>query len=347
MADNSIQKTSRKEVWAVLERERGELSRISLELLSGGKKLAEKLSADFAAILWGDNLESLPDVTVRFGVNKVYQQKTLPEDSLSFEKIAFFLGKQIRYFSPHLVLFGATQKGEELSLRTSAAIAVPLLPHCESLEVEGGDRVVVTRPVFNGNFSMESVRLGEQTTLVSVLPRKWNPEPAKPYSQSFDLVEFPEISEELPSCPFQMLETIKINPQDVDLSNAEVVVGGGRGVGNKENFTNIEELAALLNGVVGGSRVAVCNGWIPFDRQIGQSGKTISPHLYVACGISGAIHHQMGIKDSELIMAINTDRNAPIFKLANVGVVADLNTILPDLITRLKFLKEEKAKTNA
>jgi len=342
MENSSIQKTSRKEVWAVMEQERGELSRISLELLSGGKKLAEKLSADLAAIFWGDRIDSFSEIATRYGVTKVYQQKVIAENSPQCETTASLLGKQIRHFSPHLVLFGATQKGEELSLRTSATAALPLLPHCESLEIQKGDRVVATRPVFNGNFSMQAGIIGDQTTLVSVLPRKWNPEPAKSYSQSFDLVEFQELSDDVPSCPFEMLETVKISPQDVDLSDAEVVVGGGRGVGSKESFAHIEELATLLNGVVGGSRVAICSGWLPFDRQIGQSGKTISPRLYIACGISGAIHHQMGIKDSELIMAINTDKNAPIFKLADVGVVGDLHKILPEIIERLRSIKKEK-----
>jgi len=342
---NSLREMDKKEVWAVLEQDRGELSRISLELLAGGKKLAEKLSAVFVAVLFGNPPENLNDIVTRYGVHKVYQRIDLNEDSLQFERLVFFLREQIRSYSPYLVLFGATLKGEELSLRVSASIAAPLLPHCESLEIKNGNKLIATRPVYNRNFSMESMSIGEKTILASVIPRKWNPEPAGSYSNSPELVECPDTSEKLFSPPYNILETININPQEIDLPNADVVVGGGRGAGNEANFQLIKELAGILNGVVGGSRVAVCNGWIPFDRQIGQSGKTIAPHLYIACGISGAIHHQMGIKDSELIMAINTDKNAPIFKHADVGVVGDLNEILPDIIKRLKVLKEEKTKS--
>jgi len=342
MAEKPNQKTSRKEVWAVMERERGELSRISLELLSGGRKLAEKLAAGFAAVIFGNQPENFADVVTHYGVSRLYQEKNLIKDSWQVEKAAFLLGEQIRNYSPYLVLFGCTQRGEELSLRISAALEAPLLPHCESLEVGAEKKLVATRPVYGGHFSRETVGEGDKTILASVLPRKWNPEPAKVRSQSLDLVDFPEIPKQIPSPSYEVLETVQINPEDMDLSSADVVVGGGRGVRKVENFTHIEQLAALLNGVVGGSRVAVCNGWIPFDRQIGQTGKTIAPRLYIACGISGAIHHQMGIRDSELIMAINTDKNAPIFKLADVGVVGDINEMLPEIVERLTSIKEEK-----
>lgn len=342
MADDPVTSRGRPEVWAVLEYNRGKLTRTSLELISGGKKLAAKLSADFAAFTFGNQSEILADLPLRYKVEKIYHARGFYEETFHLDKLAQVLGKQINHFSPYLVLFGATQMGEELSLRVSATVQAPLLPRCESLEINKSSELTATRPVYGGHFSRESVGVKKNTPILATIsPRKWTPEPAKTYSEAFKLIEFPEAIEPVQSTAGEILETIIIEPKDIDLSNADVVVGGGRGVGREENFKNLRELAELLKGAVGGSRVAVCNGWLPYDRQIGQSGKTIAPRLYIACGISGATHHQMGIKDSELIMVINTDKSAPIFKLADVGVVGDVNDYLPKIIEMLKARKEE------
>ena len=341
MARDSLTSKGEPEVWAVMEYSRGKLTRMSLELISGGKKLADKLSAGFAVLVLGNQVENLEDIASRYGVRKIYRWKGSYEGTFLIEKMAVILGKEINSHRPHLVLFGATQEGDELALRVSSGIEVPLLPRCESIEINKSNEVVASRPVYGRNFSRECLGGKEKPILATIYPRKWNAEPAKTYSATFDLIEFLETWESSQSFRCEILETIKIEPKDIDLTSADVVVGGGRGVGKAENFQKLTELADLLKGVVGGSRVAVCNGWLPYDRQIGQSGKTIAPRLYIACGISGATHHQMGIKDSELIMVINTDKNAPILKLADVGIVGDVNDYLPDIIKELKTMKEE------
>ena len=210
-----------KEVWIILEQEKGKISRHSLELFSGGRKLAEKSSSILAGIGWGTNLETLIQSAKDFGAKKFYLGKNITEDYPQVESIAYNLGKQILHFSPFLVLFGANPKSQNLALHISSNLFLPFLSNCESIEIKSDGQIIATRPTYNGNFSTEVASKGEKTTLASVIPRKWNPEPARSPVSSCELIEFVQLSEEPIFSSYEILERIKIDPQDMDFSKKD------------------------------------------------------------------------------------------------------------------------------
>jgi len=321
-------------IWIVVEQRKERLERISLELISGGRKLADKLGKKLFAVVLGYPVDELVKTAGHYGVDMVY---VCCDDTLALfnvESDAAIIADLIKDYTPSLVLLGATIVGNDLAVRVSAELKIGLVTNCEDIEVDKKGEVVISKPVFEGKFSA-TYQCSTKTQMATLLPRRWAV--AVPdESRKAEVLRIEDKSFKPDTVKTRFIGLIKAEPQSLDIRMADIIVSGGRGLRSAENFRKLYELAEILGGSVGASRVAVCNGWAPFEIQIGQTGKTVSPKLYIACGISGAMHHQMGIKDSELILAINKDRNAPIFKITDLGIIGDLQEIIPALIKELR-----------
>jgi len=244
------------------------------------------------------------------------------------------LERIIRFQEPGLVLLAATIQGKDIASRLAARLGVGSIINCTNWRVSDQGRLEFLRPAYGGKVWVGVSCLNSPLSIVAMKPAVLDVEEPKRGLQT--QVERKSWHFDPAAIRTIVMNILPADPATMDLTEAEVVVAGGRGVGDVETFHLLQELAEVLEGTVGGSRVAVDAGWIPFQRQVGQTGRVVAPRLYIACGISGAIQHQMGMKDSQAIIAINTDKNAPIFKLADIGIVGDLKEIVPAMTRRLK-----------
>ena len=330
-------------VWVFIEQEGGKIADVSLELVSKGKELAERLGVKTEAVLLGNNVESCCSTLFEYGCDTVY----LAEDSrlepftvLPFAKVIMDL---IRTYNPNILLFGATMKGRELAPRVASEKLAGLTADCTDLKIEDfddkvngkyyTDKLMQIRPAFGGNIIATIVNTWDDPQMVTVregVMKMGTPEAGR--TGEIIKVDVALTAEET---VVKVIERIR-EEKSVDLKGARIIVAGGYGVGSKENFKLIHDLAKTLGGEVGASRAAVDAGWIDHDHQVGQTGVTVRPNLYIACGISGSIQHCAGMSDSKKIIAINTDPNAPIFSVAHYGIVGDLNQIIPMMIKAYK-----------
>ncbi|MFA6980491.1 MAG: electron transfer flavoprotein subunit alpha/FixB family protein [Ignavibacteriaceae bacterium] len=329
------------EVWVFIEQRNGKAVDVSLELLCKGRKLAEQLQGPLKAVVIGEDVKSIADETFKYGANEVLliQHKELKiYRTLPYSRI---LNDLIIKFSPRIVLFGATVIGRDLAPRVASNTKSGLTADCTELRIdtitylgkECKDILLQIRPAFGGNIiatiitpdnpvQMATVREGVMELSLLEKPNK-----AK-------ITEIPF----LPDPTDALVEIIEQFHQEnkVNLKGAPVIVAGGYGLGTKENFKLIHELAHVLGGEVAGSRAAVDAGFIPHERQVGQTGVTVRPKLYIAIGISGAIQHRAGMQEANKIIAINTDPDAPIFQIAHYGIVGDAVDIIPKFIDAYK-----------
>ena len=237
-------------------------------------------------------------------------------------------------------MFGATPNGNDLAARVAAKLKTGLVSDCIALDIDPKGLLVQEKPTHKGKVCSTIVSPRLRPQLATLRPEAMDIQPI----QSTREMTMTKISPRLDTdkCAIRFIESIRIDPVTLPVEEADIIVSGGRGVGSLENFRILEETARALGGTIGASRVAIDNRWVPRQRQVGQSGKTVKPKLYLACGISGASHHVLGMKDSETIVAINTDPDAPIFKLADVGIVEDLRRILPAVTTEIHQRKAAK-----
>ncbi len=338
---------SKGEVWVFAEQEDGKLADISFELLGKGRELADKLGVKLGAVLMGDTVGSLADSLFRGGADIVH----LVEDA----KLAQYRGKAYRHAfvelikecAPQIVIFGATHMGRDLAPAVASALRCGLTADCTDLQIgdytdkKSGEVfkniLMQIRPAFGGNIiativnarnwpQMATVREGVMRPLAGeqgVGSR--GPGAVVRHSAKLDVVEI----------PVEVVEIVRRH-SSINLKGSRIIVAGGAGVGSKENFKLLHDLAAALGGAVGGSRAAVDLGYCEHERQIGQTGVTVRPALFISCGISGAVQHLAGMQDSAKIIAINTDPEAPIFKVAHYGIVGDLNVVIPKLLKAIK-----------
>lgn len=327
-----------KGVYVFAQQVDGELSGIALELLGKAKDLAKDLNVDVTAMLLGSGIKGLADTLAEYGADKVIVVDDPMLKDYRTEPYAHALASIINEYKPEIVLVGATAIGRDLGPRVSARVATGLTADCTVLEI--GDfqgkpnQLLMTRPAFGGNTiatiacpdnrpQMATVRAGVMQKITPVAGAKaeiidYNPG----FTPDNKYVE--------------ILNIVKEVTDTVDIMEAKILVSGGRGVGSKENFKILEDLAEVLGGTVSCSRAVVDSGWLPKDLQVGQTGKTVRPQVYFAIGISGAIQHTAGMEESDIIIAINKDENAPIFDVADYGIVGDLNKIVPMLTEELK-----------
>ncbi|MEZ3421920.1 MAG: electron transfer flavoprotein subunit alpha/FixB family protein [Eubacterium sp.] len=323
-----------------------EISPIAYELLGKARDLAADLNTDVTAVLLGSGVKTLADSLAEYGADKVIVVDSPVLEVYRTEPYTQALTAVINEYKPEIMLVGATAIGRDLGPRVSARVGTGLTADCTVLEIgdfplnplpnreQKHNQLLMTRPAFGGNTiatiacpdnrpQMATVRPGVMQKIEKIEGAKAN------------IIEFNPALEEN-NCYVEILDVVKEVAAAVDIQEAKILVSGGRGVGSKENFKLLEDLAEALDATVSCSRAVVDNGWLPKDLQVGQTGKTVRPNVYFAIGISGAIQHTAGMEESDIIIAINKDETAPIFDVADYGIVGDLNKIVPMLTEAIK-----------
>jgi electron transfer flavoprotein alpha subunit len=321
-----------KGVMIVAEQREGALRKISLELASTARKLADQSGDEVSAILLGSGIEKLAAELGKYGVDKVFVGDNAALEPYITEAHATVAARIIKENSPAIVLFGASVQGKDLSARVAAKLATGLATDCTDVKLDGG-KLVATRPMYAGKCFGEVV-VNATPQMASLRPNVF-PAVGKAKAGAVTKVD---AAVDAASIKSKVLEVQKDTSGKVDLTEANVIVSGGRGMKGPEGFQILEELAEVLKGTVGASRAAVDAGWRLQKDQVGQTGKVVSPNLYIACGISGAIQHLAGMSSSKCIVAINKDAEAPIFTKADYGVVDDLFKVVPELTGACKKL---------
>lgn len=330
-------------VWVFVEQEGGKIADVSLELVSRGVELAQKLNVKVEAVLLGDKVAHCADTLFSYGCSTVFlaeDPRLEPFTVLPYAKVIMDL---IKEHKPNILLFGATMKGRELAPRVASEKLAGLTADCTDLQIDDFDdkvnkkfytnKLMQIRPAFGGNIIATIVNTWDDPQMVTVREGVMKmSEPDK--SRKGKIVKVP-VALTAQEMVVKVIERVR-QEKSVNLKGAQIIVAGGYGVGTKANFKLIHDLAATLGGEVGASRAAVDAGWIDHDHQVGQTGVTVRPKLYIACGISGSIQHRAGMTDSKKIIAINTDPGAPIFSVAHYGIIGDLNTIIPMMIKAYK-----------
>ena len=333
-----------KGVYVFAQQVDNELSGIAFELLGKAKELAADLSTDVTAVLIGSGVKGLVDQLAEYGADKVIVVDDPELKEYRTEPYAHALASVINEYKPEIVLVGATAIGRDLGPRVSARVATGLTADCTVLEI--GDftdnmtketipnQLLMTRPAFGGNTIATIACPDNRPQMATVRPgvmQKIDPIAGA----KAEVIEYnPGFT---PNNKYvEILDVVKELSDTVDIMDAKILVSGGRGVGSAENFKILQDLADVIGGTVSCSRAVVDNGWLPKELQVGQTGKTVRPNVYFAIGISGAIQHTAGMEESDIIVAINKDETAPIFDVADYGIVGDLNKIVPKLTEELK-----------
>jgi electron transfer flavoprotein alpha subunit len=323
-----------KDVWVYVEHEEGKVANVSFELLGQGRKLAESLDCGLCGMLFGDGVESFAQEAFAYGAEKVYFTESPILKDYRTEPYAAAAINLIQKYKPDIVLFGATTQGRDFAGCVATTLETGLTADCTGLEIDPGKKILKqTRPAFGGNIMATILCEAHRPQMATVRPKVFVM-PQKDDSKTGEIVREPlDMTED--QVHTKVLEFIK-GAEAVNLMDAEIIVSGGRGMGGPDQFKVIRELAEALGAAVGASRAAVDSGWIPYEHQVGQTGKTVRPKIYFACGISGAIQHQAGMKTSDIIVAINKDPEAPIFRIATYGIVGNLFEVVPKLAQELK-----------
>jgi len=331
----TIDTSAYKNVWVFIEHERGKVSNVSFELLGQGRNLANDLGCQLCGMLFGDKVDDFAKEAVAYGAEKVYVIESPVLKEYRTDPYACAAVNLIRKYKPEIVLFGATTQGRDFAGCVATTIEAGLTADCTGLDIDMEKKQLrQTRPAFGGNIMATILDYPNYRPQMSTVRPKVFPMPARDGSKKGEIIREPlPMTEE--QVRTKVLEFVK-GAEAVNLVDAEIIVSGGRGIGNGENFKVIRELAGLLGAAVGASRAAVDSGWISYEHQVGQTGRTVRPRIYIACGISGSIQHQAGMKTSDIIVAINKDPEAPIFKIATYGIVGDLFTVVPMLRDELK-----------
>jgi electron transfer flavoprotein alpha subunit len=321
-------------ILAIVEISKNALSEASWEVLTAARDLAQKTNSSVAALLVGKGAQALAS-TLK-GVSAVLVADDQRLDSFIPDAFAQIVSSAIAQKSPKIVIAPGTETGNDLMARVAARLNLGLATNCTEFVVENGTLKRVTRSNWGGSL-LEEVEILSSPILLTLQPHAI---PAQMSDGHTPTVEALPVALSEKDFRVRMKELIPSEKKGISLTDAKVVIGGGRGMGSAEAFKMLEELASLLhNAAVGATRVATNNGWRPHSDQIGQTGAQIAPDLYIACGISGAIQHMVGCKNSKKILAINKDPEAPIFQRADYGVIGDLHQIIPALIAELKRLK--------
>jgi electron transfer flavoprotein alpha subunit len=327
-----------KGVWILAEQRQGELQEVSLELVCWGRKLADRFDEELSALLFGDNAARLAPDLSRYGADKVYVINDQPLTGYPPEAYTEALSTLATKQTPGVILFGATIFGRDLASRLAAQLKTGLASDCTALEVGDDGLLSAVRPVYGGQLDATVISPVARPQIATVRPGIIDAKPAKSEGKA----EIITVEPQPVTTHSRTTGFIKADPKTIRLDEAEVIIAGGGGIDSQESFQLLQELAELLGGCVGASRVPVDKGWVPLEKQIGQTGMTAAPKLYIAFGISGSIYHTMGMKDSKVIVVINNDRNAPFFKLADMGIVGDYHEMMDALIPRLREIAVEQ-----
>ncbi|MBU4311960.1 MAG: electron transfer flavoprotein subunit alpha [Candidatus Omnitrophica bacterium] len=324
-----------KGVWVFCEQKNGVVQSVGYELLGKGRELADTLGVDLCGVLLGENIKAEAQKVIHRGANKVYIVDSPKLKHYQSEPYSKVLIKLIKEHKPEIVLCGATSIGRSLISRVAISIHAGLTADCTGLDIDKKERLLLqTRPAFGGNIMATIICPNHRPQMATVRHKVMkeaevnNHHRGKIIESSFD--------DDTYSSRTNLLDVVEEIEETVNLTEADIIVSGGRGLQNPENFQLIEELAKVLGGAVGASRAAVDAGWKTYSHQVGQTGKTVCPKIYIACGISGQIQHLVGMQSSDVIVAINKDQHAPIFNVATYGIVGNLFEIVPELTKRFR-----------
>lgn len=329
-----------KDVWVFVEQKKGVIQTISFELLGEGKKLAKKLGVKLCAVILGHDIESKIEELSARGADKIYIVDAPELKSYQDDPYTNVLVNLIKEYKPEVMLCGATTVGRSMISRVAIKIDAGLTADCTGLDIDEKEKLLLqTRPAFGGNI-MATIITPNHRPQMSTVRHKVMKEAEIHKGHKAEVIR-KKFSSDVLKSRTTLLDIVEEIEETVNLAEADIIVSGGRGVGGAENFAIIKDLAKVLGAAVGASRSAVDAGWMPYSHQVGQTGKTVCPKLYIACGISGQIQHLIGMQSSKVIVAINKDPDAPIFKVATYGIVGDLFEIVPALTKEFqKVLKK-------
>lgn len=322
-------------VWVFIEQTEGVPAAVSWELLGEGAKLAKKLDVELCAVVIGEKVGHLAEESFAYGAKKVYQIDMPVFKNYRTQAYHRALCLMIEKYKPEVILMGATGMGRDFAGAVATEVGTGLTADCTGLDIDDKRNLMQTRPAFGGNIMATIMCDKYRPQMATVRPHVMQM-PEKIQGATGEIIkENPDVREE--DILSKVLKIVKDKKaEDMDISAAEIIISGGRGMMNPVNFKILEELANELGGTVGASRSAVDAGWMAHSRQVGQTGKTVRPKIYIACGISGAIQHLVGMQDSDVIIAINKDKDAPIFEVATYGIVGDLFQIVPALTEEIR-----------
>lgn len=329
------------DVWIVAEHKEGKLKKVSLELLGVGKKLAEKTGGSLSALLVGHQIEALAEKLDGYGAQKIFVCESEALANYSNEGYTKAIADLAKAHDPAVLLGGATALGKDLLPRVAARLQTGLASDCTGLDINDEGILVAERPMFAGKVMVDTVTPQARPQMAALRP---NVLPVPEKGEEKAEVEKVAVRINPGDLRAVIKEIVKSAGEKIDLTEASIIVAGGRGMANKESFKILEELASAFGegAVVGASRSAVDSDFVSHDIQVGQTGKVVNPNLYIACGISGSIQHLAGMRTSKFIVAINKDAEAPIFQVADYGIVDDLFKVVPLLTEEVKKLKAQE-----
>ena len=328
-----------KNLWVVIETEEGKGKNVGFELLTPGRQLADEKNEKLVAVVIGKGVEAEAKKAIAYGADEAILVEGDEYFNYNTDTFSYALEQLINKYKPSTILIGATNNGRDMGPRVACRIKTGLTADCTGLSIdEESGNMAWTRPAFGGNLMATILCPNTRPQMGTVRPGVFK-KGVLDESRTGEIIR-EDIHMDAKDIKVELLERIKEVAEAVNLEEAEIIVSGGRGLGKPENFSYIRDLAAVLGGAVGSSRAAVDAGWIPHAHQVGQTGKTVAPKIYIACGISGAIQHLAGMSGSDTIIAINKDPDAPIFEVADYGIVGSLFDVIPALIEEIKKLKQ-------
>jgi len=330
-----------KGVWIFVEHTEGKPATVSWELLGEGAKLAKTLGVELCSLVIGDKVEHLCQESFAYGASKVYLIDAPVFHHYRTETYFRAICYLVEKYKPEILLMGATGMGRDLAGAVATKLKTGLTADCTGLDIDEKGYLLQTRPAFGGNIMATILTEKTRPQMSTVRPHVMALAKNDASRTGAIVRESMDIKEE--DLPTRVIEVIEdATGEQLDLAGAEIIVSGGRGMCGSENFAILQQLADELGGAVGCSRAAVEAGWMPAERQVGQTGKTVRPKIYIACGISGAIQHLVGMQSSDVIIAINQDKKAPIFEVATYGIVGDVFQVVPAIINNIRELRARK-----
>jgi len=334
----AMDKNEYKDVWVYIEVSEGKPRNIGLELVGAGRKLADTMGQKLAGVLIGKNVKDLAKDVIASGADEVYIVEADELSHYNTDGFTITMVDLIKKYKPSVILVGATNDGRDIAPRVACRVGTGLVADCTDLGIDEATGLVAwTRPAFGGNIMATILCPEHRPQMGTVRPSVFK-RPELDYSKTGEIITVPSIVKAT-DIRTKLIEVIKSCTVSVNLEEAEIIVSGGRGLCKPENFSLVQDLADVLGASVGASRGAVDAGWKPSMHQVGQTGKTVGPKIYFACGISGAIQHLAGMSGSDIVIAINKDPDANIFKMADFGIVGDVMEVLPILTEEFKKLK--------
>ncbi|MBI4708417.1 MAG: electron transfer flavoprotein subunit alpha [Candidatus Omnitrophica bacterium] len=324
-----------KDIWVFIEQKNGKIQSVSYELLAKAHELSKKLNCEVSGVLIGFNLDDQLDEIIWRGADNIYLVQAPEISNFQDEPYTNILVELIKKYKPEILLCGASAIGRSLISRVAIKLKAGLTADCTGLDIDPEKKILLqTRPAFGGNIMATIISPNYRPQMATVRHKVM--QPMEPDKKRKGKVIKESFSPDVYASRTKLLDIVEEIETLVNISEADIIVSGGRGMGAPENFKLLEELAHVLGGAVGASRAAVDSNWMPYSHQVGQTGRTVAPKIYIACGISGQIQHLVGMQSSKIIVAINKDPEAPIFKVATYGIVGDVLQIVPAITKKFK-----------